>query len=81
MHMDRWGECTKESTQDRSPLMLSWLCDQLVRVVPSATSDDQRTPDINSEESDRIKNKVPCLILSSSKSFFVNSSLIICVDG
>ena len=81
MHMDRWGECTKESTQDRSPLMLSWLCGQLVRVVPSATSDDQRTPDINSEESGRIKNKVPCLILSSSKSFFVNSSLIICVDG
>ncbi|XP_077623473.1 E3 ubiquitin-protein ligase TRIM45 isoform X1 [Crocuta crocuta] len=47
MHVDRRTECTEESTQDRGPLTPSRPHVQPLTAAASATSDDQRTPDLD----------------------------------
>lgn len=60
----QWAERTKESTEDGGP---RWLPMSLVTAVASMASSHQRTTDLNSEETDRIKNKVPYVIPSNPR--------------
>lgn len=67
MHVDRWAEHSKESTQDGGTLTVSQV--NPLKLQPAQLQITRPRTSINSEETDRIKHEVPYL---ERKYFFVS---------